>query len=158
MSGMKIDHLLWHIWSYCHSNWCKMILPHTQAETAWISKTQVDDKVTVCVQAWVCVYRLRSPSRCGSWMGRSPWWTRGQPEWGPHMCQGLHRSLFQGKGLWTHTEKRRVRVCACFVYREQDDGEKLDDFRLTSIIYSNEWPIDTLYCCCHELLGLLLQL
>lgn len=38
-------------------------------------------------------YRLQSPSRCGSSLGQSLWWSRGQPVWGLRMYQGRRRSL-----------------------------------------------------------------
>lgn len=45
------------------------------------------------VQKCKSVYRLRSPSRCGSSTGQSLWWSRGQPVWGLRMYRGLRRSL-----------------------------------------------------------------
>lgn len=61
--------------------------------------------VRLCVCVCVCIYRLRSPSRFGSWRGRSPWWTHGQPVWGLHKCQGPHRSLFLGKELQRQSQR-----------------------------------------------------
>lgn len=73
---------------------------------------------SVCTSAWA--YRLRSPSQCGSWRGRSPWWIRGQPVWDLHMYQDPHKSLFLGKGLWTNTASNQYSEVAYmqFVFYE----------------------------------------